>query len=95
MAEEIHYDYGSMDNAYENMKRIAGKIEGSCQDMSSDALRLLQSNGGAYADGYGIKVRNLNANIDELNSEMTDRAKDLQSRFGEMGETDVILGDGF
>jgi uncharacterized protein YukE len=95
MADEIHYDYQSMDHAYENMKRIANNIQNTCQDMSQDALRLLQSNGGSYAEGYQAKLTRLNADIQELNDEMTTRAAQLQAQFNAMAEADIRLGDGF
>ena len=78
MADEVWYDYKAMDNAYEAMKRISSRIDGECEAMSGDALRLLTSNGGAYADGYQAKLTKLNTDIDELNSEMTGRASQMQ-----------------
>lgn len=95
MADLIHYDYESMDDAYENMKRISDKMRQSCEDLTSDAMRLLQGSAGAYADGYQVKVKTLNQHFDELNEQMTNRAKELQKRFDDMGQTDIKLGDGF
>lgn len=95
MAEEIHYDYPSMDMAYGNMKRVSSQMQSTCQDMTSDAVRLLQSSGGDYADGYEAKQKALNAEFDELNTVMASRASQLQDRFDTMGQTDVKLGAGF
>lgn len=95
MADEIHYDYGSMDAAYDRMKQISGKIESSCQDMSSDAKRLLESSDGHYAQGYQTKLNSLNTQIDELNIQMSQRATNLQQQFHDMGALDVQLGSGF
>ncbi len=95
MAEEIHYDYQSMDMAYENMKRISSNMQSACQEMMSDAMRLLQSSGGSYADGYEVKQKQLNQQFDELNTTMATRAPQLQERFDHMGQTDVKLGSGF
>jgi uncharacterized protein YukE len=95
VADEIQYDYESMDNAYENMKKIVANITQSCEDMTSDALAMLESNGGQYAESYRIKLDKLNREIEELNDEMSARAGRLQSRFDEMGHADIKLGDGF
>jgi len=95
MADEIHYDYQSMEQAYENMQRIANEIQSTCQDMASDALRLLQSNGGSYAEGYQAKLAQLNNDIEELNNEMTTRATQLREQFAAMAEADAHLGAGF
>ena len=96
MADEINYDYESMDNAYENMKRISDKIRDACSDMTADATRLLESSAsGQYALAYKDKVKVLNDAIEELNTEMTDRAKHLQEEFNRMGQSDIKLGDGF
>ncbi|WP_327006890.1 hypothetical protein OHA72_06175 [Dactylosporangium sp. NBC_01737] len=95
MADLVHYDYESMDNAYEDMKKTSDTMRQSCEDLTSDALRLLQSSAGAYADGYEAKVKKLNAHFEELNDQMTIRAKELQKRFDDMGQMDIKLGDGF
>lgn len=95
MADEIRYVYESMDEAYETMKRIAGNIQSSCEEMTSDALRMLQSNEGRYARAYQEKLTKLNSNIEELNNEMAERAKRLQEKFNDMGYADIRLGDGF
>ena len=67
MADLVHYDYESMDNAYEDMKKTSDTMRQSCEDLTSDALRLLQGSAGAYADGYEAKVKKLNDHFEELN----------------------------
>ena len=95
MADQILYDYQAMDNAYEQMKSISNKISGECENMSQDALRLLETIEGNYAGAYHDKVIQLNERVAELNEEMNQRAGQLQEQFNIMGQTDVKLGDGF
>ena len=95
MADEVNYVYGSMEQAVGSMQRIGSNIQSACEDMSSDAMRLLASNGGSYAEGYHIKLNKLNGDIAELNSEMTARAAQLQDLYSNMAHADRTLGDGF
>ena len=58
MAHLVNYDYESMDNAYEDMKKTSDTMRQSCEDLTSDALRLLQSSAGAYAAATRPRRRN-------------------------------------
>ncbi len=95
MADLIHYDYEALDDAYENMKRISDNMQVTCEGLTSDALRLLQESAGKYADGYDVKVKELNKLFEELNKMMADRTVELQRRVDDMNLTDIKLGDGF
>jgi uncharacterized protein YukE len=95
VADDINYDYASMDSAYEKMKSIASQITGTCEEMTTDAMRLLQSNGGTYAVEYEATEKKLDGDIDALNHEMSTRGQQLNQSFTEMGDTDRRLGAGF
>ena len=95
MADEVNYDHESMRDAYEQMIRATKGIASESQQMTRDAMQLLESIEGTYATDYGGKRQALDKEINELNDVMTRRTAMLQQRFEDMADLDKTLAGGF